>query len=79
MEAGITTGADKAGNDTSDANPDEGVEKINGKRLVVLGTWIAERHDQSKKLMIRFHEMIAIISLLGKMERGKDESIQMYL
>ena len=41
--------AGKAGNDKSDVNADEEVEKINGKGLVVLGTWIAERHDQYKK------------------------------
>ena len=51
VEAGTSTAADKEGNDKSDVNADEGVEKIKGKGLVVLGKWIAERHDRYKKLM----------------------------
>ena len=46
VEAGISTAADTTGNNKSDANADEGVEKIKGEGLIVLGKWIAERHDQ---------------------------------
>ena len=48
VETGISTVVDKIGNDTSDTNVDEGIEQIKGKVLIVLGTWIVERHDQHK-------------------------------
>ena len=53
LEAGANTAADKERNDKSDGFADEGVEKINVGGFVVLGEWIADRHDKYKKLMKR--------------------------
>ena len=48
------------------------------KGLVVLGKWIAGRLDQYKELMGRVHKMIVVITLVGKMEGGKDETSKRY-
>ena len=45
--------------------------KIIGKGLVVLGKWIAERHDQYKKLMKRIHKMIGVIALAENREEKR--------
>ena len=76
VEAGISTAVDKIGNDKSDANVGEGVEKIKAKGLIVLGKWIVESHDRCKKLMGRIQKMIAVINFAEKTEREKDEKIQ---
>ena len=48
VETGVSIAADKAGNDKSDTNADEGPEMIRGKGLIVLGRWVAERHEKLK-------------------------------
>ena len=78
VEAGTILAADQEGNDKSDVNADEGVEKIKGKGLVVIEKWIAESHDQYKKLMEIIHKMIAVITLAGSRE-GQSRQDPKYL
>ena len=48
----------KKGNETRDELADEGVVSINGKGLVRLAKWMAERHINYMQLMKWIHSMI---------------------
>ena len=71
VENGTSTVKDRAGNDRSDTNADEGVEKIGGEGLVRLGAWIAERHDRYIALMRRIQRFIAAVTKEEKEERER--------
>ena len=66
---------DAEGNDRSDKNADKGVELIMGRGLVVLGKWLAKRHDGYVQFMKRIQKMIATITKAEKEERSKQNCI----
>ena len=68
---GVTTEADRSGNDKSDRNADKGVERIDGEGLIALGAWLAKRHQRYVKLMQRVHKVIAAVIKAEKEEREK--------
>ena len=70
VEAGVTTEADKRGNDRSDENADEGVRNIAGVGLVRLGQWVADRRERYIALMRRIQQFIERL-LLQKRKKGK--------
>ena len=71
IQQGKATKEDKLGNDKSDEKADEGVEEIQGRGLVKLGEWLANRHDDYRKRMKRIQQMIAAITIAEKEERSK--------
>ena len=75
IEAGLSTAADKKGNDKSDANADDGVEMVKGKGLDALGKWIAERHEKYTKPINIIQNTIAVVTLVEKAERKKDQEV----
>ena len=48
---GLSTVRDQKGNDKSDDLADQVVETINGKEVVTLREWAADRRDKYKELM----------------------------
>lgn len=54
IQKGISNEEDKEGNDKSDKLADEGVESIQGRGLVKLASWMAERHDKYGSFMKEF-------------------------
>ena len=73
IEEGRSNVKDNVGNNESDKLADRGIQDINGKGLVRLGKWIAERHDRYKHLMRRVHNMIATVTLAEKAQRETDD------
>ena len=51
IQKGLSNEEDKKGNDKSDELVDEGVESIQGRGLVKLASWIADRHDKYGSFM----------------------------
>ena len=58
-QKGISNADDKKANDNSDELADEGVEIIQGRGLVQLASWFADRHDKYGSFMERIHKFIA--------------------
>ena len=65
----------KKGNDKSDELADDGVESIQGRGLVKLASWIADRHDKYGAFMRRVHKMIAGVLIAEKERRVKDKQV----
>ena len=61
----------KKGNDETDELADEGVENIQGRGLVQLASWFADRHDKYGSFMKRFHKFIVGVLIAEKREKSK--------
>ena len=75
IQKGISNADDKKGNDKSDEQADEGVESIQGRGLVKLASWVANRHDKYGTFMKRVHKFIAGVLIAEKERRAKDEQV----
>ena len=51
VQGGRSTAVDRHGNDKADTNADDGVEKVHGGSLVLLGLWLANRHSRYVRFM----------------------------
>ena len=66
IQKGISNAEDKKGNGKRDEQADEGVENIQGRGLVKLASWVANRHDKYGTFMKRVHKFIAGVLIAEK-------------
>ena len=76
---GITSKADKDGNDASDAIADGGVRLVGGTGLVRLGEWLHNRHSKYIEFMRRVQKMLATVTIVEKEERAKRRKVNQVL
>ena len=62
---------DKKGNDKNDELADDGVESIQGRGLVYLASWFADRHDKYGSFMKRVHKFIAGVLIAEKRKKSE--------
>ena len=55
--------------------PTNGVESIQGRGLVELASWFADRHDTYGSFMKRVHKFIAGVLIAEKERRAKDKQV----
>lgn len=75
IQKGISNEKDKEGNDKSDKLADEGVENIQGRGLVKLASWIANRHYKYGAFIRRVQKFIADVLIAEKEKRAKDKQV----